>query len=447
MNILFTVFATSISFLGSNVNPTTATVEELRQLVVELQGEVANLKNQDNAWLSDQRSDQIRDLVHEVLADADTRASLQGTNTTAGYDGGAYIQSTDGNWKLKIGGQLQARWLYNKAGGQDSEHGFEQRRTKLKFSGHVVDPSWVYKIVTTWSRDDNNQSVTEDAWAGKKFDDGSWFKFGQFKQRFLRENVVSSSKQLTVERSMLNNAFTYGWSQGIEYGWKNDDMKLLVQYTDGPGQSNTPALSSPTNAWVARAEFRFGDASWKDFEYLTSKVGAKTGWLIGVAYQNYDTDTGTFEYGNAKANESNGWTVDVSYRADGWNVFGYAVETTGKNTTNGDEVDSSGWLIQGGFMANDNVELFAQYQEGEVSGSNMDMDALRVGFNYWPTAGSNTLKWTTDLAWAGDTLVNTSSGSLATPSADWVSSGNGWRADTGSEKDQMLLRTQLQILF
>ncbi|HJN70949.1 MAG TPA: hypothetical protein QF528_00015, partial [Phycisphaerales bacterium] len=67
--------------------------------------------------------------------------------------------------------------------------------------------------------------------------------------------------------------------------------------------------------------------------------------------------------------------------------------------------------------------------------------------NYWPTAGSNNIKWTTDVAWAGKTLTNAPAINPATPSPDWTSSGNGWRADTGSEKDQMLLRTQLQILF
>lgn len=431
----------------ANPNPTTASVDELRQMVVELQSEVAGLKNEDNHWLNEQRSDQVRSLINDVLADADTRSSLQGGGATAGYKGGGFLQSADGNWKLKINGQLQTRWLYNDADGQDSQHGFEQRRTKVKFSGHVVDPSWVYKIVATWSR--SGGSSTEDAWAGKKFDNGSWFKFGQFKANFLRENIVSSSKQLTVERSMLDNAFTYGWTQGLEYGWKNDDMKLVFQYTDGPGQSNTPALpaltdTDPTNAWTARAEFRFGEASWKDFDYLTSKAGAKNGWLLGVAYENYDNDSGTFEYGNANANESNGWTVDVSYRADGWNVFGYVVETTGKNTTNGDEVDSSGWLLQGGMLVNENVELFAQYQEGEVDGSSMDMDAIRIGFNYWPTAGNNNIKWSTDVAWAGKTITN---GGAGTASADWVSSGNGWRTDNVGDNDQMLLRTQLQVLF
>jgi hypothetical protein len=366
---------------------------------------------------------------------------LLGDGATAGYDGGAYLKSSDGNWKLKINGQLQARWLYNNAGGQTSQHGFEQRRTKLKFSGHVLDPSWQYKITTTWGR--AGGSNTEDAYIQKKFEDGSWFKFGQFKQNFLRENIVSSSKQLTVERSMINNAFTYGWSQGIEFGWKNDDLKLLAQYTDGPGQSNTAALGATTNAWVLRGEVRFGEASMKDFDYLTSKAGANRGLLLGVSYENYDTDGAALEYGNADGTKNSGWTVDATWRGDGWNLFAYLVDTTAKGGAT--EQDSSGWLIQGGFLINDNTELFAQYLEGEVNGENMDTDVFRVGFNYWPVAGSNNIKWTTDIGWAGNSLVDTSGGGISSP--DWVSSGNGWREDVNNEDGQMLVRTQLQLLF
>ena len=419
-------------------------VEILTKLVQELRSEVADLKSiTSNNWLNDQRADEIRGLVHDVLADADTRASLQGDGATAGYNGGAFLASADGNWKLKINGQLQVRWLYNEASNQNDEYGFEQRRTKLKFSGHVLDPSWTFKIVPTWNRD-GGTSVTEDSWISKKLDGGSWFKFGQFKQNFLRENIVSSSKQLGVERSMVNNGFTYGWSQGIEFGYKNDDLKLVVQYTDGPGQANTQALGTSTNAWVARAEFRFGEASWKDFGYLTSKTGGKSGFLLGAAYETYDRDAATFEYGNANGSESDGWTIDASWRGDGWNIFGYLVETTAKD--NGVKQDSSGWLIQGGFLVSDNTELFAQYQEGDVAGEGMDMDAFRIGFNYWPVAGSNNIKWTTDIGWAGKTLTN-GAGGAGIASSDWVSSGNGWRPDNAGENDQMLIRTQLQLLF
>ncbi|MBC8201058.1 MAG: hypothetical protein H8E86_03350 [Planctomycetes bacterium] len=418
-------------------------IEALTGLVQELRQEVYELKiNKSESWINEQRADEIRLLVQDVLSDTDTRTSLQGSGAMAGYNGGAFLASADGNWKLKINGQIQVRWLYNDAKGQTSQHGFEQRRTKVKFSGHVIDPSWTFKVTATWSR--SGGSNTEDAWIAKSFDNGSWVKAGQFASRFLREQNVSSSKQLTVERSMLNNAFTYGWTQGIEYGWKNEDMKFVAQYTDGPNQANSASLGASTNAYVLRTEFRFGDAGWKDFAYLTSNAGADNGLLIGVAYENYDTDGGAFEYGNANGTKSSGWTVDASWRGDGWNLFGYIVDTTGKDNA-GVTQDSSGWLVQGGFLVNDNVELFAQLQEGDVNGEAMDMDAFRVGFNYWPATGNNSVKWTTDVGWASKTLTNGAGGGIS--SADWVSSGNGWRADNANEDNQMLLRTQLQLLL
>ena len=415
-------------------------IEELRNLVNELREEVAELKNhQERSWVDKQRANELRGLVNEVLSDAEDRLNLQGSGALSGYDKGAYFTSADGNWKVKINGQVQARWLQNEATGQADERGTELRRTKVIFSGHVLDPTWTYKISTTW--DGDGGSNTEDAWIGKALDNGKWFKFGQFKSGFLREHIVSSGNQLGVERSMLNNAFTYGWTQGFEFGCKSDDVKLYAQYNDGPGNSNTEALDDAFDAWIVRAEFKSGDASWSDLGYLTSKSGAAEGMLIGVAYQTYENDGGEVMYGNALAEKSSGWTVDATIRGDGWNVFAYLVDTTGEQTI-GTEIDSSGWLLQGGLMMNDNTELFIQRQAGEVEGGG-DMSCFRVGFNYWPIAGSNNLKWTTDIAWAGDNIEDGGSG--APPG--WAGSGNGWRADTGSNDDQTLLRTQLQLLF
>ena len=422
-------------------------IKVLQEMVHELREEVSELKiEKSDLWITSQRADEIQSLVQNVLSDADSRYALQGNSAMAGYDGGAYVASADGNWKLKINGQIQARWLYNNAEGQTSQHGFDQRRTKIKFSGHVLDPTWTFKVSTTWGR--AGGSNTEDAWIAKQFDDGSWFKFGQFGSKFLREQMVSSGAQLAVERSMVNTAFSYAWTQGIELGWSNDDIRLTAQYTDGPGQSNTAALTNPTDAWNLRAEFRFGDSSWKDFKSFTSKSGAKRGLLLGIAYENYSRNTGTFEYGNANGNKSSGLTVDASWRGDGWNMFAYMVETTAKDA--GVKQDSSGWLVQGGYLISDNVELFAQYQNGQIDnatfpvGSN-DMSAIRFGFNYWPSAGNNTIKWTTDIAWSEHSLPE--DGGSGISSADWATPGTGWRQDLAGEDSQMLLRTQLQVLF
>jgi hypothetical protein len=448
----------ALVFLAAQFGPEAGPEEQiqtLQKMVHELREEVSELRNEQSTdWIAKQRVEEIHTLVQDVFKDAEDRANLQGRTTLAGYDGGAFLQSADGNWSLKINGQIQARWSYNNAEGQLSQHGFEMRRTKVKFSGHVIDPTWNYKISTTWGR--GGGSNTEDAYIQKKFDNDSWFKFGQFKTNFLREDIVSSSKQLTVERSMLNNAFAYGWTQGFEWGWRGDDVKIVAQYTDGPNQSNTTQLQtrSSVNAWTVRSEFRFGDADWKDFDYQTSKDGAKSGVLLGVAYQTFDLQSNTnangIEYGNANAFSSSGWTVDASWRGDGWNLFGYYTSATGKGFNDIGEQDSDGWLIQSGFMLNPNVEMFGQYQKGTITGASWAngsnaMDAIRVGFNYWPSADSNALKWTTDIAWAGKSLAAGNGTGIA--SADWDSTGNGWRGDVGSNEDQMLLRTQLQLLF
>ena len=122
-------------------------VRVLQEMVQELRQEVSELKNKkSDTWINEHRADEIRDLVHDVLADSDARVNLVGDGLTSGYANGAFIASPDGNWKLKINGQLQVRWIYNDAEGLASQHGFEQRRTKLTFSGHAVDPSWTFKV-------------------------------------------------------------------------------------------------------------------------------------------------------------------------------------------------------------------------------------------------------------------------------------------------------------
>ena len=76
-------------------------IQTLQKLVHELREDVAELKNQKNeTWLNQQRAEEIRSLVLEVLSDADTRASMRGDGVLAGYDGGAYLMSLDENWSI-----------------------------------------------------------------------------------------------------------------------------------------------------------------------------------------------------------------------------------------------------------------------------------------------------------------------------------------------------------
>ncbi|MEM9081968.1 MAG: hypothetical protein AAGB34_00110, partial [Planctomycetota bacterium] len=97
--------------------------------------------------------DEVRAIVAEMMADAETRSSLLANGGGAGWDDGFYIKSEDGNFKLKVGGWAQFRYVANfrdtalaGTSGDDTEHGFNATRTRINFKGHVIDPSLFYKL-------------------------------------------------------------------------------------------------------------------------------------------------------------------------------------------------------------------------------------------------------------------------------------------------------------
>ena len=79
--------------------------------IAELKQELAELKQQNGQdWLTEQRSSEIRGIVQDVLADADTRTSLQSSGAMAGYNNGFFLASPDGNFSLKVGGHRSRSW-------------------------------------------------------------------------------------------------------------------------------------------------------------------------------------------------------------------------------------------------------------------------------------------------------------------------------------------------
>ena len=160
--------------------------QQTNSLLDSLQGDLDRIRAEtsDN-WLSEVRAEQIRGLVQDVLADADTRASLQGNGATSGYDNGFFIASPDGNFKLTMNANMQFRFAWNHRDNpsaaavstgqinptQDDLWGFSNQRTALIFKGHAFDPSITYFIQSMWNSQYGNGLA--DAWIGKSFD-GGW---------------------------------------------------------------------------------------------------------------------------------------------------------------------------------------------------------------------------------------------------------------------------------
>jgi hypothetical protein len=147
-------------------------IEALREKTARQDDQIERLKAEnDEKWLTEQRAAQIRGIVGDVLGDSAGRASLRTDGALAGYDRNFFIASADGNFRLNFEGQLQTRFAFSflpreavsgnppNLGQVQNEYGFELRRVKLNFFGHMFDPSWQYRIQFAYERDGQNVNV------------------------------------------------------------------------------------------------------------------------------------------------------------------------------------------------------------------------------------------------------------------------------------------------
>lgn len=410
---------------------------DLQRQIAELRAEVAKLRGQDNEhWLTQQRADEVRSIVHEVLADADTRASLLGSGMTAGYDRGFYLASADGNYRLNITGRHQFRYVYNfqsdpvEFDGDRHRNGFENRRTRLAFSGHVINPNWTYQIQGDFSRSGGGFTLL-DANLAYRFDNGMRIRVGQFRQPFMREDNISSGRQQAIERSLVNARFSQGRTQGIELsGSITDNINFSTTFSEGFRRLNTPWQAETTEyAFTGKLDFLVA-GNWRQFRDFSSWASEEFGVLLGVA-AHYERG----EYGTATASmERFTATADAMVQFGGANLFG-AVVMNHLDMEGAGNMTQWGVVVQGGFFfVPDKWEAFARYEWGDLDTGAEDLSVVTAGVNYY-FAGHN-LKWQTDIGYG----IN----EVASP---WASSSAGWRADAPGEDGQVVFRSQIQWIF
>jgi phosphate-selective porin len=192
---------------------------------------------------------------------------------------------------VELGGQIQFRYLINirdsvtsttppAAAGEDISTGFQTRRTKLEAKGEIAD-GWSY-FVQVSADPDGGSIELQEAWVKYVVNENSTVQWGQFKLPLLREELVSSKRQLAVERSVMNETFTQDRSQGIQYGWDGENMRFRVALSDGLDTENTDfdtagggryGLGEADFAFTGRFEY-MGAGDWKQFDDFTSWQGS-----------------------------------------------------------------------------------------------------------------------------------------------------------------------------
>ncbi len=380
-----------------------------------------------------------------------------GTLTLAQFVNGGYPAAMQFAMQQWMQGQIQ-----NGDNADNHRYGFDARRVRLKFSGHVVNPNWKYMIYGDFGNGDGNFDLL-DAWIQYDFGNGWSLTFGQMTAPLLREQIVSASKQQAADRSMFNAQFTGGRTQGVLLDYIDDKFHFQGAFTDGANRRNTRWDVPDTDwAFTFRGEYIFA-GDWKQFSDFTSPRGEEFGFMLGAAvhYEQGEFGTGTWT-ANQNASRTNAvgafdnyevenltFTVDASMEFGGANLYGafvYRALDTQTDFNWQSDLDQIGFVIQGGVYVTEDIELFGRFSYADhdmmdltVPGDVVvyswdDLAILTLGVNKY--FSGHQVKWTTDFGYAFDRV-------------EWYAANAnlGWNSDTGGEDGQFVFRSQLQLTF
>ncbi|MCY2952341.1 MAG: porin [Planctomycetota bacterium] len=412
----------------------------------ELQAKVAALESRQA-----QNSKDLAATADAVLRDAEKRSQLLANGEMgAGYDNGFYIRSGS-DFYFHPWLQFQFRNVTNwrqeaKHDGQEdnTQNGFEVRRMKFGFDGHVFSPNLTYQFL--WATDRNSGTPKlEEAWAKYMFADQWGLRLGQIKDPVAHEGLVSSKRLLAVERTFLQDTLGLGdnFVQAVTLIYQDNKGPIRVEggFSDGVGSANTDFTNTITNAdgttkrsgnfgVAGRVEYKaFGNwKSYDDFTALGNKEDLLVFGLAGDWTQNGDT--------NAILH-----TADVQWEnASGLALYGAFLGRAVQNglTPGGAVEDFYDWgaMAQAAYLIDQKWEVFARYDYTTLDDAALASDVqgkvheITAGVNYY--MHGQAAKFTLDVTWLPNGAPKDDTG------ADILKN---------NDKDELMLRAQFQLLI
>lgn len=372
---------------------------------------------------------------------------------------GQRSDSSDTFFSLDIGGLIQGRYVANvrdeaiedpNAGNE--EIGFQLRRARIKFSGHIGMPEIPYSLRLAGSRGSGIVGV-ELATAGYRFSDALAVYAGRFKAALLREESISSSRQLTAERSLVNAVFTTSYVEGVTlFAQPIDRLRLQGSINDGlrsgdvGGVSNDFPNGTADVAFSGRVDARIAGA-WDQMSDYSDWSDEGTGFFVGggVHYEktknriSEETGTGDFLV----------YSADALFKASGFGAFAALVGRR-VDLPEGEEVRSLsdlGIVAQAGYQAiPDRLEPFVRYEwiDPDEERGFEDMNLITLGANAYIVR--HRAKVTLDVVWALNELNPFAfTKTPSAPTGEASRNGLGLLPDTPGSDGQVAVRAQLQV--
>jgi len=338
--------------------------------------------------------------------------------------------------------------------------GLECLVQELSFSGHAFGRGLKYHLELGWGRYDpyniTNQGFLMsprlwDAWIAFKLNSEVEIKIGQFSLPFSKEGLIKSPYQLAVFPTLVEYFMGLEQSQGIEVDWETDNRRFAIALTNGSPALFQVALwgnTDPTPPWTAlgsdtlysvtmRHEWKLlGD--WEQFNQFTSPPGSERGIVIGLAGHRQNTESNTpIPVGGWPDGQLWGVNADIMMQFDGASLFGAVIyERLRDFSPILPRVNLLAFVAQASTYITNQTELFARWEGGgpdrELVGGD-HLQILTLGFNHY--IDGQDVKVTADLGFSFGEI----SAALANPQAGWLTDSR--------RRNQMLLRTQLQLMF
>ena len=358
--------------------------EDLQARLDAAEAKIAALDaNQEPSWLETRRSEEVKAMVHNVMADADVRTMMVANTQPV---------------TVNVGGFAITRWSYNNDGGVAENNQFSIPYARLEVSGEILGKIGYY-VSGEFSDYTNGTMELVDAYTTMDLGWGVDFQAGQFVTAFYKDFTDSPLDNVEGEYTILATTFGQGRSQGVQFSKDFDWLDLSVSYNDGFGTENVFIVDNDYGISV-RGDVDFGG-----------------GFQLGAAYayqselEDYGTYTVDFGYSNGPLNAQVSW-VSADYAVGGY----------GKNY---------GFNAEVAYQCTDNLTGFVNYQHGKLGVSDSDLNVLEVGAN---VDINKYVRWTTTLGYAFDAI-----------GTEWNLYRSGWNA--GDSDGQYLLRTQLSVSF
>jgi hypothetical protein len=409
-----------------------------------------------------------RAYASEMRADSMARASFLGAQDTA---------------NISVSAVLQARYMLNlrdeqdgvALGDDDTTTGFDIPRAQIRMSGQVTDSisghaSFDFGAAETNGRNDAGTATLLNAFAAWSLDDNWTLLIGQWHNPVVAEEAVEAEFGLAVERSVVNEFFNPGYTQGVAAAYGSDNWKFVGAFADGATYiGNGNAANSAFNSgaendfgFTGRLDFLVS-GTWDQFGSFSSWRGSNYGLKIGVGghyQQQGDTNPSTGTWGvlggvSTDSVDIGLWTADITAKGDGWNVFAaYVGHSIDVDLAAGGSLPSlvnQGVVVQGGYFVSDQVELFGRYDAlfldsdiADLAGTDEDdFHYLTAGFNYFLVPESHAARFTID----GVYSFNDTDTLDALAPAPGGFNGASTTGLLGQSDGEVLLRAQMTLVF